>query len=132
MKKTHLPLKGGSILLKGERLYQLPEGIRILPGIRYLRTGLYLGEIIKGKYFEPSQALAQSLGENDFISCVRLTADDIRTVKYLKGETLDISDISTETEKGWQLVCVDGWPLGWGKLSAGTLKNKYYSGWRWQ
>ena len=30
----------------------------------------------------------------------------------------------------WQLVCVDGYPLGWGKLSGGTLKNKYLPGWR--
>ena len=25
-------------------------------------------------------------------------------------------------EKGWYLVCVDGYPLGFGKLSGGTLK----------
>ena len=34
--------------------------------------------------------------------------------------------------KGWQLVLVDGYPLGWGKLANGTLKNKYLPGWRWQ
>ena len=33
-------------------------------------------------------------------------------------------------EKGWQLVCVNGYPLGWGKLVNGTLKNKYHAGGR--
>ena len=28
------------------------------------------------------------------------------------------------------LVCVDGYPLGWGKLAGGMLKNKYLPGWR--
>ena len=31
---------------------------------------------------------------------------------------------------GWYLVCVDGFPLGWGKVSRGILKNKYLPGWR--
>ncbi|MDD7077333.1 MAG: hypothetical protein PUI42_04280, partial [Lachnospiraceae bacterium] len=30
------------------------------------------------------------------------------------------------------LVCVNGYPLGWGKLVNGTLKNKYHPGWRMQ
>ena len=30
----------------------------------------------------------------------------------------------------WALVLVDGYPLGWGKLSNGVLKNKYLPGWR--
>jgi len=28
------------------------------------------------------------------------------------------------------LICVEEYPLGWGKLSNGTLKNKYLPGWR--
>ena len=31
---------------------------------------------------------------------------------------------------GWVLVCLDDFPLGWGKINNGTLKNKYYAGWR--
>ena len=34
--------------------------------------------------------------------------------------------------KGWCLVCVDGFPLGFAKGTGMTLKNKYYPGWRWQ
>ena len=28
------------------------------------------------------------------------------------------------------LLCVEGYPLGWGKLNDGTFKNKYHPGWR--
>ena len=39
--------------------------------------------------------------------------------------------ITSRKEKGWYLVCVDGYPLGFGKLANQTLKNKYLPGWRW-
>ncbi|MCD7746451.1 MAG: RsmB/NOP family class I SAM-dependent RNA methyltransferase [Lachnospiraceae bacterium] len=38
----------------------------------------------------------------------------------------------TAQKNGWRLVCVNGCPLGWGKLVNGTLKNKYHPGWRMQ
>lgn len=44
-------------------------------------------------------------------------------IRYLKGETLDLSDTEAENEKGWVLVCVDGYGLGWGKAAGGTLKT---------
>ena len=101
------------------------------PGVRYLRTGLLLGSIAKNR-FEPSQALAMNLRKEEYPRCIDLELSDSRTVKYLKGETLDVSDLAQPKAKGWHLVCVDGYPLGWGKLSGGILKNKYYAGWRWQ
>ena len=33
-------------------------------------------------------------------------------------------------EKGWTLVLVDGYPVGWGKLAGGMLKNHYPKGLR--
>ena len=43
---------------------------------------------------------------------------------------LDVEDLAGSKEKGWYLVCVDGYPLGFGKLAGGVLKNKYLPGWR--
>lgn len=117
--------------VQGEQLYYLPEGLQVQPGVRYLRTGLLLGSIAK-KRFEPSQALAMNLRMEEYPRCIDLSAADSRTVKYLKGETLDVTDLVSASAKGYHLVCVDGCPLGWGKLSGGILKNKYYAGWRWQ
>lgn len=73
-----------------------------------------------------------ALSPETFASCVELDSRDLRTVKYLKGETLDVSDLVRPGQKGWQLVCTDGYALGFGKLSGGSLKNKYYPGWRLQ
>ena len=66
-------------------------------------------------------------------SCLDFPSSDERVIRYLKGETLDVEDLLTSAnEKGWYLVCVDGFPLGWGKVIQGSLRNKYYAGWRWQ
>ena len=103
---------------------------RNIRGLRFLRTGLYLGEE-KGNRFEPSQALAMALKKEDFDGTIDFSSEDERAIRYLKGETLDVEDLADAGGKGWHLVCVDGFPLGWGKLAGGRLKNKYYPGWRW-
>ena len=51
-------------------------------------------------------------------------------MRYLKGETIDVEDLIPAKAKGWHLICTDGFPLGWGKVTNGTLKNKYLPGWR--
>ena len=109
--------------------YYLPEGVEGKKNLVFVRNGLYLGEIRKDR-FEPSQAFAMVLQKKEFASSIDFSAKDERVIRYLKGETVDVSDLECGKEKGWQLVCVDGYPLGWGKLVNGTLKNKYLSGWR--
>lgn len=113
-----------------EKVYYMPEGIQNVKGIRFLRTGLYLGDLKKNR-FEPSQSLAMCLKQEEYKNTVNLSVNDERVLKYLKGETIEVEDIMPAKAKGWQLVLVDGYPLGWGKLSNGTLKNKYLPGWRW-
>ena len=108
----------------------MPDGIPDLKGVRFLRTGLLLGEL-KKKRFEPSQALAMNLRKEEYRYTLDLPASDERVIRYLKGETLDVEDLAGPKEKGWYLVCVDGYPLGFGKLGNQTLKNKYLPGWRW-
>ena len=115
--------------IHGERVYYMPENLPDMRGIRFLRTGLLLGELKKNR-FEPSQALAMYLKKSEFAHTINLTAEDERISRYLKGETIEVDDLTDAKENGWQLVCVDGYPLGWGKLNRGTLKNKYLPGWR--
>ena len=119
------------IKIRGSSVYYMPERFPDLKGIRFLRTGLLLGEL-KKKRFEPSQALAMNLKKEEYAFTIDLSSQDDRVIRYLKGETLDVSDLVSADEKGWYLVCVDGYPLGFGKLSCQTLKNKYLPGWRWQ
>lgn len=117
--------------IRGEKVYYMPDGLPPLNGIRFLRTGLLLGEL-KKKRFEPSQALAMNLKKEEYAFALDFSAEDERVIKYLKGETLDVEDLASPKEKGWYLVCVDGYPLGFGKLGGQMLKNKYLPGWRWQ
>ena len=44
--------------IHGERVYYMPDDIPDVKGIRFLRTGLLLGELKKNR-FEPSQTLAK-------------------------------------------------------------------------
>lgn len=113
-----------------EKVYYMPEGVPDVKGIRFLRTGLYLGDLKKNR-FEPSQSLAMCLKKEEYSRSVSIQADDERIIRYLKGETIEVDDLVTPKNKGWFLVLVDGYPLGWGKLANGTLKNKYLPGWRW-
>ena len=111
--------------LSKDKLYMIPEGFPEVKGLRILRCGLYMGEL-KKKRFEPSQALAMALSSREYDNSVSLPGDDKRVLRYLKGETIELR----EGRPGWVLFCVDGYPLGWGKLANGTLKNKYLAGWR--
>ena len=108
----------------------MPEDLPDLTGVRFLRSGLLVGELKKGR-FEPSQALAMNLKKEEYANVLDFPLSDERVIKYLKGETILTDDMTGPKEKGWYLVCVDGYPLGFGKLSGGTLKNKYLPGWRW-
>lgn len=121
-------LPAGEPLLFGEQLYLLPtlDG-RItssqLQGIKTPRPGLHLGTVRKNR-FEPSHALALTLTAEQAARSIRLAADGPEIAAYLRGETLP-SDA-----KGWTLVTVDGYSIGWGKASGGILKNHYPKGLR--
>lgn len=113
---------------KGQ-VYYVPAESAAVRGLVFLRNGLYLGEIRKDR-FEPSQALAVSLKKAQYWNVIDLPADDERILHYLKGETIEIEPEEAKSPKGWQLLCVSGYPLGWGKLVNGLLKNKFLASWR--
>ena len=94
-----------------------------------------------------------TLRMDEYKNVLNLPADDERVVRYLKGETIRVEEpgksgsinhtsasgqISSpesvskacELHDGLILICVDGYPLGWGKKTGATIKNKYHSGWR--
>ena len=112
-----------------DRINMLPEDVPDLSRLRVLRTGLFLGEMKKGR-FEPSQSLALALKSEEYPNVLDLKLDDDRVVRYLKCESIDVED--GEVNDGYCLVAVDGYPLGWGKVDKGRFKNKYLPSWRLQ
>lgn len=113
-----------------EKVYILPAQADNLKGIRTLRTGILLGELKKNR-FEPSQAFAMTIKPDDYSTVANLPLNDVNVIKYLKGETIEVSKEQLRGSAKNVLVCVDGFPLGWGRLSNTTIKNKYLPGWRW-
>ncbi len=114
---------------KNGMIYYMPKELPAMKGLRFLRSGLFMGECKKNR-FEPSQSLAMALSREDFANVVDLPLSDQRVIRYLKGETIELTEADSSANGGWHLVCVDGYPLGWGKKTGMTLKNKYHSGWR--
>lgn len=128
-KVTH-KFEDNRFLFKNDCVYYLPDGFPIHTSLRYLRTGLLLGEVKRGR-FEPSQALAMVLNAGTFSASISFPREDERVIRYLKGETVALMDEEGPVN-GWCLICVDGFALGFAKGTGMSLKNKYYPGWRWQ
>ncbi|WCK55696.1 RsmB/NOP family class I SAM-dependent RNA methyltransferase [Aneurinibacillus sp. Ricciae_BoGa-3] len=116
---------GVRLTLHEDRLFLTPAEAPPLHSLRLARQGWLLGSF-KKKRFEPSQAFAMGITASDAVKVVRFIPDDPNVIRYLKGETLMI-----QADKGWNLVCLDNFPLGWAKGAGGMLKNMYPPGWRW-
>lgn len=118
---------------KGQ-VYLMPEGMHREQGIQTLRAGLYLGELKKDR-FEPAQELALALPSRQQVkqeedqdgAYVCLNPEDARLQSYLRGQTIQVIQTG---QNGWRLLCAGPFPIGWGKLVNGQLKNKYPTGWR--
>lgn len=122
-------------ILFGEQLYLVPAGMPDMAGLKVLRPGLHLGTLKKNR-FEPSHALALALRPEQAKLRYHLGLGNGQAQRYLKGETLAPEDSQQEADalagrKGWVLVCVGGYSLGWAKLAGTTLKNHYPKGLRW-
>lgn len=114
----------GRIVARGDDLFLLPDGAPPLDGVRLLRPGWWLGSARTGR-FDPSHALAMALGPADVARSASFPVDAPEVAAWLRGEALRV-----EGESGWVMVCVDGFPLGWGKRSGGVVKNHYPRGLR--
>lgn len=123
-----MPFDWERVEIRAGKAYLLPEGMPSVKGLRFLRNGLFLGELKKNR-FEPSQPLALTLTDAAYAR-LDLSCQDPRVGGYLHGETISVSPAECTVSSGWAVLCVDGFPLGWGKLVNGTFKNKYPAGWR--
>ena len=115
----------GDYVLFGDQLYIVPEEMLTFDKLKVVRAGWHLGTMKKNR-FEPSHALALSLSPQDVKHSISFAADSDEIRAYLRGETIPF-----EGEKGWYLICVDGYSLGWAKLANNMLKNHYPKGLRW-
>ena len=120
-KELEIPLPEGKAIRFGPNLYWAPADLPDLKGIKVLRPGLELGEVKKDR-FEPAHGLALWLKNCANTLSLPVDSEDLR--RYLHGEVLPCG------KRGWCLVQVDGYSLGWGKADGNTLKNHYPKGLR--
>lgn len=129
----------GTYLRFGEQLYVGSADMPSLKGLKVLRPGLHLGTLKKGR-FEPSHALALALKKSQVKQYIDLPADSPEVSQFLNGQTLILGekvvmkrgkdDEIVKDGKGWCLICVDGYSLGFGKVAGSVVKNHYPKGLR--
>ena len=114
--------RGMRPVLLGDRLFLRPADAPDTGGLRVVSPGLCLARAGRNRV-EPEHALAMALPA----SCAarRAALDEEHALSFLRGEALPF-----EGPKGWTLVSFLGLPLGWGKVSEGTLKNHLPKGLR--
>ena len=120
-KELGIQLPEGKAILFGQSLFWAPTDLPELRGLKVMRPGLELG-IVKKDRFEPAHALALWLRE---CKNTESFAPDSREISaYMHG------DVVPSSQKGWCLVTVNGYSLGWGKGDGQVLKNHYPKGLR--
>ena len=120
-KQLEIELPEGKAVTFGTRLYWAPVQMPSLKGLKVLRPGLELGELKKDR-FEPAHALALWLKT---CKCTEeLDSNEQKIWDYLSGNVIPTG------KKGWCLVTVDSYPIGWGKGDGVQLKNHYPKGLR--
>lgn len=112
------------VISSNGHLYQRRADFPELNKIRVLRSGLYLGECKKNR-FEPSHSLALTLNENDVKFSYNFDYKSEEIARYLHGETL-----VGQGNKGYGLICVNHFSLGFVKESQNILKNHFPKGLR--
>lgn len=114
-------LPEGKLIFFGPSLYWVPAEMPQIRGVKVVRPGLELGQMKKDR-FEPAHALALYL--RDAAVKEDFAWDSKEISDYLHGLTIPTK------EKGWCLVTVDGYSIGWGKGDGKVLKNHYPKGLR--
>lgn len=119
-------LNSGVVFFFGKQLFFAPFNMPSVNGLKVLRPGLWLGEIVKDR-FEPNHALALFLKAQDVQTCYDIPSDSDEIKAYLNGQTIRTKK---ELKKGWCLITTDGFSIGWGKYAGGMIKNHYPKGLR--
>lgn len=120
-KELDIRLPAGKPVTFGQNLYWAPADLPDIRGIKVLRPGLALGEVLKGR-FQPAHALALWLKSAKTVQ--DFAAESAQMQQYIHGNVIP------SEKKGWCLVTVDGYSIGWGKGDGKVLKNHYPKGLR--
>ena len=125
--KDTLNIEIKNVFVKGERsivwLYSLPDGMPEMGRIPQ-SAGVLLATVnpLNGT-IQPAHSLAMSLKKDE---AKHIEVDEKTALNFLRGLTFECP----ESEKGWRVVTVKGFPIGWCKAVNGVAKNHLPKGLR--
>ena len=114
----------GDFVQYGDVWHLLPPEMPQTGKLPILQAGIPVAVAKKGR-FEPTHTLFAAYGRAAK-QTLDLPADSDAVAAFLKGESIAVD----AAYKGYVAVLCDGAPLGFGKATAGTLKNHYPKGLR--
>ncbi len=114
----------GDFVQYGDVWHLLPPNMPQTGKLPILQAGIPVAVAKKGR-FEPTHTLFAAYGRAAK-QTLDLPADSDAVAAFLKGEAIAVD----AAYKGYVAVLCDGAPLGFGKATAGTLKNHYPKGLR--
>jgi NOL1/NOP2/fmu family ribosome biogenesis protein/precorrin-6B methylase 2 len=112
--------EAGLFLAEDDALYVTPLDPALWQDLRVLRPGWWVATLRHGRV-NPDHALAMALRPEHARDALSLAHEDARIDKFLNGGFWP----DQAKAKGWVLVTVDGFPLGWGKRGGGRLRSRY-------
>ena len=119
---------GLELVLAGKNIYAWPLALaeeieHLAAALNVIYSGVRVGELVRSGLV-PDHALAMS---GILLPGIRgVEADLVQAIDYLSRKELTIST----AEKGWQLLCFRGKPLGWINVLANRINNYYPKGLR--
>lgn len=121
-------------VLIGDRVFLQPYELPSLAGLKVARAGWMIGEIKHNKFL-PYHPLAMAIRPEEAARVLSFPANDEQLLRYLKGETIFVRQEQLQYNgstkcNGFVLVCVDRFPVGFGKYMDGMIKNELPAGWR--
>lgn len=114
-----------SFSMYGDHVYLVSDQLPSLQGLKVKRPGFYLGEIRKARFI-PSYALAMIQNASSVQRIINFSEKDPDLYRFLQGETL-----YSNQSKGWTIIAVDDYPICWGKIAGGIIKNHLPKWLRW-
>lgn len=136
--KTYDSRIPGNFVLHKEKMHILTVPEECFNGLKVVKLGLFPGEIkctTTERLFVPSHSFILTVRNEELKDEVKVdfSRDDLRVLRYLKGETVIVNreEFPLLVKKGYVVISVDGYNLGFGKITSdGSIKNLYPKAWR--